>query len=121
MLLKRLWLSDAPFDYEGPYHRIRNGYVANRHCHPTEIRMTGRSGSALDVAGRHARVFELESASLYDIRTMMRRVSRGSITSSISRKLALLSALFSSYDWATFCSNQRRRASGSSIAASSFR
>lgn len=76
MLLKRLWSSERPFDYEGPFYSVRDGYVSAKGAFgpAIPIRMSGRSGVALSVAGRHADVFELEGGSLFDIRTMMRRV-----------------------------------------------
>lgn len=76
-LLRRLWWSDKAFDFEGRYHSIRNGRFSHmyRLGREIDIRMGGQSGAALAVAGRHADVFELEPASLFDIRTMMRRVT----------------------------------------------
>lgn len=75
-LLRRLWLSDKAFDFEGPYYSIRGGRFRSilHYGRDIVIRMGGRSGAALAVAGRHAAVFELEPASLFELRTMMRRV-----------------------------------------------
>lgn len=76
-LMRRLWWSDRAFEFEGRYHSIRNARLSHmyRFGREIDIRMVGQSGAALAVAGRHADVFELEPASLNDIRTMMRRVT----------------------------------------------
>ena len=76
MLLKRLWLSDAPFDYEGPFHSLKDAHVAVKDdlARNIAIRMSGRTGASLDVAGRHANIFELEQGSLAEIRAMKSRV-----------------------------------------------
>lgn len=75
-LLRRLWWSDRAFDFEGPFYSIRNAPFSPlyRFGRDIVIRMSGRSGAALDVAARHADVFELEPAPLLDLRTMMQRV-----------------------------------------------
>ncbi len=77
MLLWRLWLSEKPFHHEGPYHSIQRAELGplNRFGRDITFRMGGCSGAALDVAGRYADVFELEPASLFDLRTMIRRVT----------------------------------------------
>lgn len=76
-LLRRLWWSDKAFEFEGRYHSIRNARFSHlyRFGRDIDIRMAGRSGAALAVVGRHADVFELEPASLFDMRTLMRRVA----------------------------------------------
>ena len=76
-LLRRLWLSDKAFDFEGPYYSIRSGRFRSiyRYGKGIDVRMAGQSEAALAVAGRHADVFELEPASLFELRTLMRRVA----------------------------------------------
>lgn len=76
MLLKRLWLSERPFDYEGRFHRLREAFVPQKNVFDADIaiRMGGTSGSAIKVAGRHADIFELTPGTLHDVRTMMERV-----------------------------------------------
>lgn len=77
MLLKRLWKNGLPFDYEGPFHSIRAGVIDNpapASWLPT-IRMSGLSGSALQVSGRHADIFELTPGLLSDIRQTIHRVT----------------------------------------------
>ncbi|MBI1291893.1 LLM class flavin-dependent oxidoreductase [bacterium] len=76
-LLRRLWLSDRAFDFEGPYYSIRGARFSHmyRFGRDIVIRMSGQTGAALDAAGRHADVFELEPASLSDLRALMLRVT----------------------------------------------
>jgi alkanesulfonate monooxygenase len=76
-LVRRLWLSDKAFEFEGPYYSIRGARFRSTYRYGRDIgvRMAGQSGAALAVAGRHADVFELEPASLFDLRTLMRRVT----------------------------------------------
>jgi alkanesulfonate monooxygenase len=76
-LLRRLWWSEKAFEFEGRYHSIRRARFNHiyRFGREIDIRMSGQSGAALECAGRHADVFELEPASLHDLRTMIRRVT----------------------------------------------
>ena len=76
-LLRRLWLSDRAFEFEGPYYSIRGARFSRmyRYGRDIDVRMAGQSGAALAVAGHHADVFELQPASLFDLRTLMRRVT----------------------------------------------
>ncbi|MBZ9707500.1 LLM class flavin-dependent oxidoreductase [Mesorhizobium sp. ESP7-2] len=75
VLLKRLWSNDRPFDHEGAFYSIKDGYVPRKSPHGADlvIRMGGQSGTALKVAGRHADVFELAPGSINDIRQLMER------------------------------------------------
>jgi len=76
VLLKRLWSNDQPFDHEGPCYSISRGFVDRKGPQAADIpiRMGGVSGIALDVAGRHATVFELTPGTVGEIRDLMRRV-----------------------------------------------
>ncbi|MFD1982286.1 LLM class flavin-dependent oxidoreductase [Mesorhizobium newzealandense] len=76
VLLKRLWLNDRPFDHEGAFYSIKGGYVPRKGPHGADlvIRMGGQSGTALEVAGRHADVFELAPGSIDEVRQLMERV-----------------------------------------------
>ena len=75
VLLKRLWSNDRPFDHEGAFYSIKSGYVPRKGPHGADlvIRTGGQSGTALNVAGRHADVFELAPGSIDDIRQLMER------------------------------------------------
>lgn len=76
VLLKRLWSNDLPFDHEGPCYSVSGGFVERKGPQGADIpiRMGGVSGIALDVAGRHATVFELMPGTVEEIRDLMRRV-----------------------------------------------
>lgn len=76
VLLKRLLANDQPFDYVGPFYRIHNGFVPKKgpSGFAIPIRMSGRSGTALEVAGRHADVFELPGVSPAETRQFIERV-----------------------------------------------
>lgn len=76
MLLKRLWSNAEPFDYEGAYHRVKDGFVGRKSPHAASLplRMTGLSGTSLKVAGRHADVFELPPANPLGLVRLMERL-----------------------------------------------
>jgi alkanesulfonate monooxygenase len=76
VLLKRLWSNDQPFDHEGPYYSVSGGFVGRKGPQAADlpIRMGGVSGVALDVAGRHATMFELAAATPWEVRGLMQRV-----------------------------------------------
>ena len=76
VLLKRLWSNDQPFDHEGPHYSLWSGFVKKKGPQGPDIavRMGGVSGVALDVAGRHATVFELTPGAPEEIRRLMQRV-----------------------------------------------
>lgn len=76
VLLKRLWSNDQPFDHEGLYYSVRSGFVEHKGPQGPDItiRMGGVSGVALDVAGRHATVFELTPGTPDEIRDLIQRV-----------------------------------------------
>jgi alkanesulfonate monooxygenase len=76
VLLKRLWSNDRPFDHEGPHYSVSSGFVEKKGPQGADmpIRMGGVSGVALDVAGRHATVFELAPGAPDEIRDLMERV-----------------------------------------------
>ena len=72
-LLKRLWSNDAPFDHEGPFYSIRGGFVGDSQ-RPLALRMAGMSGTALQVAGRHADIFELDALTPEEAAALIVRV-----------------------------------------------
>ncbi|HWK14812.1 MAG TPA: LLM class flavin-dependent oxidoreductase [Rhizobiaceae bacterium] len=75
-LLKRLWSNDRPFDHEGRFYSIRNGFVAEKSIQGPSIaiRMSGRTGTAMQAAARHATIFELALDSNYEIARQISRV-----------------------------------------------
>jgi len=57
-VMKQAWYSEAPFDFEGQYYRVK-GYVSQ--ARPLQRRIPiffgGSSAAAIEVAGKHADVF----------------------------------------------------------------
>ena len=77
VLLKRLWANREPFDHEGPHYSVSAGVLetAAPQAANVPIRMSGASGAAIDIAGRHATVFEIAGGRQEDIRNQMARVN----------------------------------------------
>ncbi|MFD9897258.1 LLM class flavin-dependent oxidoreductase [Mesorhizobium sp. NPDC059025] len=75
-LLKRLWANEKPIDHEGPFYSVVGGFVPRKGARGTAvpIRMAGLSGTALNVAGKHADVFELAAVSPDEARLLASRV-----------------------------------------------
>ena len=76
VLLKRLWSNQQPFDHEGPHYSVHAGFVERKGWQGADlpIRMSGVSGIAIDVAGKHATVFELAAGTPDETRELMQRV-----------------------------------------------
>lgn len=74
-LLKRLWANEKPIDHEGPFYSVAGGFVPRKGaCGITmPIRMGGLSGTALNVVGKHADVFELAGGSPDEVGLVMGR------------------------------------------------
>lgn len=75
-LLKRLWCNDRPIDHEGAHYSLRAAFVADkglRGC-GIPIRVAGSSGTAIEVAGRHADVFELPGEAPDTVAALIGRV-----------------------------------------------
>jgi len=76
MLLKRLWSNDGPIDHEGRFHRLKAAFSAvkpfNRASVP--LVLAGVSGTALQVAARHADTFVLPTSSPAEARLTIERV-----------------------------------------------
>lgn len=90
VLLKRLWSNDRPFDHEGAAYSLRNGYVARKGPRGADIpiRLGGLSGTAFQVAGRHATVFELPFAVPGHIRHIIDRVRSAASEAGRTSKIA---------------------------------
>lgn len=80
-LLKRLWSNSRPIDHEGTYYRLRHALVADKgpRGRGLPIRMSGRSGTAVDVSARHATVFELPDASFAENLALIDRVEAAAL------------------------------------------
>lgn len=90
MLLKRLWTNTRPFDFEGAFHSFRQGFLHEKGPRAGEIsfRMGGDSGSAIQVAARHADVFELSPGSAQSVRQQIERVRDAAGRYGRSRKIS---------------------------------
>lgn len=87
-LLRQLWLNPAPIDHEGRFYRLRAARMDRIGPAPAiGIRMNGLSGTALQVAGRHADVFELHAASLDETRLVVERVRAAAARHGRGRKI----------------------------------
>jgi alkanesulfonate monooxygenase len=95
VLLKRLWSNDRPFDHEGAAYSLRNGFVARKGPRGPEVpfRLSGLSGTAFRVAGRHASVFELPFAVPGHVRHIIDRVRTAASEAGRSSKIAFALSL----------------------------
>ena len=75
-LLKRLWSNDLPIDYEGRFYSLAGSVVPDKGPQGASlpIRIAGYSGKAVEVAGRHASVFELPAVPYSDTVAIIDRV-----------------------------------------------
>ncbi len=59
-VLKKVWTSDAPFDHEGTFYRIKGGFSDAKPVQPTiPLYFGGASGAAVPVGAKHADVYML--------------------------------------------------------------
>lgn len=74
-LLDQLWLNDRPIDHEGEHYRLHRAFIGDRlgGAAPA-IHMGGVTGTALQVAGRHADVFHLPPGRLDEAASLVARV-----------------------------------------------
>lgn len=80
-LLRRFWVADHPFDFEGLHHRVSAGHVAAKPFSRSgvPIILGGRSGTAIQVAARHADVFALNPGPVAELRREVARFRAASI------------------------------------------
>jgi len=63
VLLRRLWSNERPFDHEGAFYSLKAGHLRTRPFGAAiPLVLSGLSGTALKVAGRHADVFSLPAS-----------------------------------------------------------
>ena len=75
MLLKRLWSNDKPIDHEGRFHRLKSAFTgAKPFAGMMPLVLAGASGTAIQVAARHADVFLLPAASVEETGRIVERV-----------------------------------------------
>lgn len=75
-LLAKLWNAEAPISFEGRFFQIKNAFVEKGDCRlKPHIHLSGRSGLALALAGRHADTFHLPDVSADETRRMIALVN----------------------------------------------
>jgi alkanesulfonate monooxygenase len=76
VLLKRLWANDKPIDHEGRFHRLRSAFSGAKPFGSGSVPLVlaGASGTAVNVAARHADVFVLPAATVEETRRTIERV-----------------------------------------------
>jgi alkanesulfonate monooxygenase len=89
MLLKRLWLNSRPFDFEGAFHSFRQGFVPDKgKADGIPFRMSGNSGTSIQMAARLADVFELSPGAVDVVRQQIERVHNAAVQYGRSKKIA---------------------------------
>jgi alkanesulfonate monooxygenase len=75
-LLRRLWVSDEPFDHEGKHYRFEQAFSEVKPLQKPHLPLFfgGASSAALPVAGRHADAYALWGESLEQVADLTRRV-----------------------------------------------
>lgn len=76
VVAKRLLANERALSHEGRWYRVVDGYVAQKGTQgcAVPIWLNGASGSALQLAGRHADVFEVSPGSLQAVAEQIERV-----------------------------------------------
>jgi alkanesulfonate monooxygenase len=76
VLLKRLWLNEKPFDYEGRFYSLRDGQTSTKPFGRNQVPMHlgGFPGAAVSVAAKHADVFMLPPGTVAEVRWMIARI-----------------------------------------------
>lgn len=60
-IVRRIWTSDAPFDYEGEFYRLKDAFSAIKPLQKPHIPLYfgGASGAAVEVGAKHSDVYAL--------------------------------------------------------------
>jgi alkanesulfonate monooxygenase len=74
-VLRREWTAETPFDHDGDFYRIRQGFAAVKPQN-LPVFFGGSSPEAIDVAGRHADVYALWGETVATIRASAARYGR---------------------------------------------
>lgn len=90
-LLRRFWASDHSFDFEGRYHRVTRGHAAAKPFNRLNVPivLSGRSGIAMQVAARHADIFELTPATKAELRRDIERLRESARVYGRADKIAM--------------------------------
>jgi alkanesulfonate monooxygenase len=73
-VLKAEWTSEKPFNYNGKYYQIENGFAQVKPYSPIHVFVGGASDAAIDVSGKHADTFALWGESYAQVRDVTGRV-----------------------------------------------
>jgi alkanesulfonate monooxygenase len=75
-VVKKTWLSDAPFDHDGRFYRIRGNYSAVKPLQKPHlpIYFGGSSDAAIEVAGQYADVYALWGEPVAQVRETINKV-----------------------------------------------
>ncbi|GBQ95507.1 alkanesulfonate monooxygenase [Acetobacter nitrogenifigens DSM 23921 = NBRC 105050] len=75
-IVRREWSSDAPFDYDGKYYKVRGAHSAIRPQNGSSIPVFfgGSSEEAIAVAGKHADIYALWGETYDQVRETIARV-----------------------------------------------
>lgn len=81
VLLRRFWSSADPIDYQGRHYRVSNAHVAAKPFSRSGVPLIlgGRSGTAIQIAARHADIFWLDAAPIGELRRHIARFRTAAI------------------------------------------
>lgn len=74
-ILRHEWSDTAPFDHEGRFYRVRQGFSSVK-PNNLPVFFGGSSDEAIEVSGKHADVYALWGESLWQTREVVSRVRR---------------------------------------------
>jgi alkanesulfonate monooxygenase len=72
-VLRREWTAEKPFDHQGRFYNVRQGFSVVKPSH-LPVFFGGSSEEAIDVAGRHADVYALWGETQAQVREIVSRV-----------------------------------------------
>lgn len=77
-VLRQEWTAAQPFDHDGPFYRVRQGFSAVK---PTNLPVFfgGSSDEAIEVSGRHADVYALWGETQAQVREVVARVRHAAV------------------------------------------
>ena len=73
-VVRQEWESATPFDHEGPFYRVRQGWSSVRPATPIPVYFGGASADAVRVGGKHADVYAFWGEPLAGIAERIREV-----------------------------------------------
>lgn len=104
-LLKRLWSNEKPFDHECEFYSIQQGFVENKGPQRAlmPIRMTGLTGTAMQVCARHATIFDVAFGARSEVGAVIAKMkesaSRFGRTRNLTFALHVPNDAFEKFNW----------------------